>query len=127
MTPTARSAHRATTAKLRHLLTAPSFDGQAWAAAVAHDLHVRIGNAQPAIGKTAALGTLGVFFSRIDSLGDGFCEMRKVKETIYAEMEVGFTNAAGLEQQIPCAIVVRLTVGGSLLDIRVHLDPSPIP
>lgn len=112
--------------KLGQLLSTHPFDRVAWEAAVAHDLHLRIGNAAPVIGKTAALAELNLFFARIKSIGTGFCETCRLRETVFAEMEVEFTDAVGCEQRIPCVIVVRVT-GGTFLDIRFHLDPSPIP
>lgn len=126
MSPTARRPQQAMTVKLKQLLCTHPFDAIAWEAAVGHDLHLRIGNAVPAIGKKAALAELSLFFARIDSLGAGFCEMCSLRETVFAEMEVGFTDATGREQRIPCVIVARI-VSNSVLDLRFHLDPSPIP
>jgi hypothetical protein len=53
--------------QLERLLHARTFDSAAWDTLVATDLHVRIGNAQPMIGKDAALGELERFLNRVDS------------------------------------------------------------
>jgi hypothetical protein len=126
MSLNARGPTRTTAVKLEQLLARRQFDPSAWAEIVADDVHVRIGNAAPVIGRDPALAELGLFFARIDSIGAGFREMWKRRETVYAELEVEFTDATGRERRIPCAIVARAT-GGSLRDIRFHLDPSLIP
>ncbi len=112
--------------KLRQLLSTHPFDQSAWDAAVAPDVHVQNGNAAPAIGKSAALAELSLFVARIQSVGANFCETCKQKETIFAEVEIAFADGTRCEQRIPCVIVAR-TISGCLVDLRIHLDPSPIP
>jgi hypothetical protein len=63
-----------TCATLKHLLLTRPFDRDAWDAAAAQDLHVRIGNAAPVMGKIAALAEVDRFFSRIISVGEGYFE-----------------------------------------------------
>jgi hypothetical protein len=125
MRTSTRAQHRASPT-IRHLLLTQPFARDAWESAAAHDLHVRIGNAAPVIGKSAALAELDRFFARITAIGAGFCETCRSKETLFAEVEVEFRDGAGLPRGIPCVVVVRLT-GGALLDVRFHLDPTPIP
>jgi hypothetical protein len=108
------------------LFAARSFDRAAWEAAVAQDLHVRIDNAAPVIGKKDGLAELGRFFSRITSLGTGFRETCRSRETMFAELEVEFQDSEGETRRIPCVLVVRVA-GAALLDVRLHLDPSPLP
>jgi hypothetical protein len=122
----ARKLTSATTAKLQKLLVAPAFDRVAWDAIVADDLHLRIGNAAPAIGRGASLAELSHFLARTKSIGTGFCETCRRRETLFAEMDVEFIDAAGHEQRIPCVVAARMA-SGSLVDLRFHLDPSPIP
>jgi hypothetical protein len=112
--------------QLRQLLRADVFDRAAWEKIVATDLHVRIGNTPTTIGKDLALGHLGQFLSRVESIGGGFCAVWQREETVFAETEVRFTDAARRLQSIPCTIVARVT-HGNLCDLRIHLDPSPIP
>src|SRR5690349_19348175 len=90
--------------RLKKVLFAPTFDSAAWDNLVTADLHVRIGNAQPMIGKDAGLREVGRFLNRIDGIGGGFCAMWQRKEAIFAETEVAFTDAGGAPQQIPCTI-----------------------
>lgn len=126
MPPAPRAAQNPTAARLKQLFATHPFDEAAWGTAAAADLHVRIGNAAPVVGRDPALGELRRFFARVDSIGSGFCEMCRVRETIFAEMEVDFTDEAGGGRRIPCTVVARVA-GGRVLDIRLHLDPSPIP
>ena len=113
-------------AKLRQLLRAHPFDRTAWNRFVTDDLHVRIGNAATVIGKDAALAELSAFFARTESVGAGFFETCRHTQTVFAEMEVDFKDAAARARSIPCVMVMRW-VGGSLVDLRIHLDPSAIP
>jgi hypothetical protein len=112
--------------QLERLLHARTFDSAAWDTLVATDLHVRIGNAQPMIGKDAALGELERFLNRVDSIGSGFCAMWRHREAIFAETEIAFTDACGVPRHIPCTFVARVT-RDLVCDLRIHLDPSAIP
>lgn len=111
---------------LRQLLQADVFDRGAWEKIVATDLHIRIGNAPTVIGKDVALRELGQFLMRLESIGGSFCAVWQRRETVFAETEVQFTDAARRPQSIPCTIVAR-AAHGNLCDLRIHLDPSPIP
>jgi hypothetical protein len=111
---------------LQRVITTRPFDDVAWRKIIAHEIHVRIGNAAPVIGKPAALAELRRFFSRVESVGGGFWELCKRRETIFAEVEVRFIDMAGSDQCIPCVIVARMA-GRVLIDLRLGLDPSPIP
>ena len=122
----AHTSPLATAAKVKELLLRAPSDTAAWEAAVGDDLHVRIGNAAPAVGKNAALAELAGFLGRVDSVGENFCELFRGRETYIAEMEVAFSNFTDDQQRIPCVVVVR-TSGSSVIDVRFHLDPSPIP
>jgi hypothetical protein len=112
--------------QLQHLLRADVFDKSAWEKIVATDLHVRIGNAPTVIGKEVALRELGQFLTRLESIGGSFCAVWQRQETVFAETEVQFTDAARRQQCIPCTIVARVT-HGNVCDLRIHLDPSQIP
>lgn len=116
---------RVNAAAIKALLNAP-FRFETWAALSAPHLHVRIGNAPPAIDQAAALADLELFMSRIDRFGCRYCEICQIREAIFAETDLQFRDAMRVERVIPCTIVVRVT-GGLIQDIRFHLDPSPIP
>lgn len=89
-------------------------------------LFLRIGNAPPIVGKNAALAELSLFYLRIESVGTSYWELCTREETIFAEVEVCFVDAAGAHLHIPCVIVAR-TAMGRLVDFRFDVDPSPIP
>jgi hypothetical protein len=126
LTKSTRPATQWVTGRLRSLLRAESFDRAAWETIVAADLHVRIGNAPPIIGRDAALAELSRFLARIDEIGTGFCAVWQRGETMFAETEVWFTDADRRCRKIPCTIIARMAEG-SVCDLRIHLDPSPIP
>jgi hypothetical protein len=126
MPSTPHAARRLGLSAISRLLAARPFDRAGWEAAAAQDLHVRIGNAATVIGKKDGLAELGRFFSRITSLGTGFCETCRSRETLFAELDVEFQDTEGKARRIPCVLVVRVA-DAALLDVRLHLDPSPIP
>ena len=130
---TMKPAPRTVQAKVRpiadqlwQLLRADASDKGAWEKIAAADLHVRIGNTPTAISKDAALSHLEQFLSRVESIGEGFCAVWQRQETVFAETEVRFVDAARRPRCIPCTIVARVTQG-CLCDLRFYLDPSPIP
>ena len=123
---TVQARERSIVGLLRQLLRANVFDKGAWEKIVAADLHVRIGNAPTVIGKEMAIGELGQFLTRLESIGESFCEVWQKGETVIAETEVQFTDASRRTQSTPCTIVARITAG-RLCDLRIHLDPSQIP
>jgi hypothetical protein len=121
-----RKVRKGLATKLQELVTAHPFDHVAWDKIAAPEIHLRIGNAAPIVGKSAALAELALFFARIESLGEGFWELCRRRETIFAEVDIGFVDSGGTYRRIPCVIVARMT-DNSLLDLRFDLDPSPIP
>jgi hypothetical protein len=114
-----------TGARLKALLTSP-FDAAVWHEAMGEDCHLRIGNAPTRLGRDAALPELAAFCRRVEGFGCGFCQVWKRRETIFAETEVQFRDRQGRPARIPCVIVARATEG-RLRDLRLHLDPAPIP
>lgn len=123
--PSDPSEPRLTGRRLKALLVR-DVDRAAWIATMGEDCHLRIGNEPPFVGRAVALPALAAFRARIDGFGCGFCEVWTRRETIFAEAEVQFRDAQGRPASIPRAIVARVTEG-RLRDLRVHLDPTPIP
>jgi hypothetical protein len=123
--PKFESADPLTALGLKALLHGP-FDRALWEAVASPNLHLRIANAPPATGRTAALDALQAFLARIEGFGCHYCDLWRRREAIYAETDVRFTNREGRLCTIPCALVARVT-RGQLQDLRLHLDPSPIP
>lgn len=97
----------------------------AWAAILAEEAHLRVGNRPPAVGKVKALFELAALLGRVESVGDGFCEAWAAGEAIVVETTVRFAAAHGRgARTVPCAVVAR-AVGGLLHDVRFYLDPAP--
>ena len=76
------------------------------------------------VGRSAAVAELGIFYSRIESVGTSYWEQCRRDQTVFAEVEVRFIDAAGADRHIPCVIVARWGMG-QLVDLRFDLDPSP--
>ena len=110
---------------LRLLLAGP-YAALAWERMAGDPLHLRIGNGRPIVHRDAALAALEKFYTRIEGIGLGFWHGIADDEALFAECDLRFRATTGLPQAIPCAVVARLT-GGSLIDLRLHLDPAPIP
>ncbi len=119
------SADRLTALQLKAMLERPYVRAE-WEAVTSERLHLRIGNDPPATGRDAALDQLGAFLARIDGFGCQYCDLWQRREAVYAETDVRFRDASGHAQVVPCALVARVKLG-CLLDLRLHLDPSPIP
>jgi hypothetical protein len=126
MPATSPHTTQAAASMLEQLFRAERFDRKAWEMVVAEDIHMRIGNAVPVIGKVAVMAELETFFDRVQSVGDSFWEVCRRRDTIFVEVEIHFIDVVGADRLIPCVIVARLA-GGNLLDLRFDLDPSPIP
>jgi hypothetical protein len=110
---------------LSRLLLLP-FDRAAWEAVSGPHLHLRIGNAAPAMGRDVALRAYGGFRGRLTAIGCRYCDYWERREAIFAETDVCFVGHDGSPREIPCTIIARVT-GGLLQDLRLHLDPTPIP
>jgi len=119
------AADRLGASDLKALLELP-FDRGAWEAIASEHLHLRIGNDPPSTERGEALDRLQTFLSRLAAFGCRYRDLWQRREAIYAETDVRFRDAEGRLREIPCALVARV-VGGRLLDLRLHLDPSPIP
>lgn len=114
-----------TDATLRLLLACP-FQRALWERAVGDHLHLRIGNDPPILDRAAGLRALERFFGRVRAFGVSYWQVWRLREALFAETDCGFADAAGRTDVVPCAITARIA-GGALIDLRFHLDPSPIP
>ena len=111
---------------LKLLLSTRPFPTSLWEATTSPSFCVRIGNGPVHSGQAASLEALHEFLRCTEAFACGFCEMWIVKEAIYVETELEFRAAPGASQRIPCSVIAR-TTHGLLHDLRIHLDPSPLP
>lgn len=123
--PYTPSSARLTAKDLKALLDRP-FVREEWEMIAGDHLHLRIGNDPAVLGRDAALDALLRFRGRVTGFGCHYCDLWQRREAIYAETDVRFIGRDARAAEIPCAIVARVK-GGRLQDLRLHLDPSPIP
>lgn len=102
------------------------FDEAAWLAVSGSHLHVRIGNARATTDRPNSLRSIKGLMDRVDEFGGDYCDAISDTMTSYVETEIRFSDMQGRRRSIPCAMIARFAEG-QLIDLRIHLDPSPIP
>jgi hypothetical protein len=107
-------------------LLAQPYDHLAWSAASGSHLHVRIGNARATTDQSNSLRSIEKLMKRVEEFGADYCDVIKATATSYIETDIRFSDKHGRHQSIPCAMIARFA-DGQLIDLRIHLDPSPIP
>lgn len=110
----------------RTLLRMKPFDATAWAGVVADDCHARVCNEPPALGKSAVIRTLVALHELIEGFGHEYFDSWIKDETVFVETDIGFRDARGRIEMIPCVVIMRATTG-VMRDFRVLFDPAPIP
>lgn len=113
-------------AALKLLLCTKPFPASLWETATSASLYVRIGNEPVLSGQTPSLDALRDFLQCTDTFACGFCEVWAFNEAIYVETELEYREPGGVLRQIPCSVIAR-TTHGLVHDLRIYLDPSPIP
>lgn len=112
-------------ALLRSLLCCP-FEQAVWDQIVGDHLHLRIGNTPAITDRGAAFAALEGFFARVRGFGCDYWQAWRAREALFAETDVSFMARTGKDMTIPCGVVARIA-DAELVDLRFHLDPSPIP
>ncbi|MBX9814854.1 MAG: hypothetical protein K2X76_09140 [Sphingomonas sp.] len=120
-----RKSNVLTETSLRLLMATP-MPRPLWEAITGDDFHLRLGNA-PAITRRAdALDALEAFLARLTGVGRDYWAAWRFDEAIFVESELAYRAGPRREASIPCTMVARVA-DAELLDLRLHLDPSPIP
>lgn len=93
-----------------------------WGPILADNVHLRVGNRPPALGKLNALDELAVLFKEMGSFGARYLEVLRVDETIVFESTFhrGLLETAN---EVPCVLIAR-SQHGLLSDMRFYLDRS---
>lgn len=94
----------------------------AWDRILADNVHLRVGNRPPALGKLNALHELEVMFQEVGSFGARYLEVLQVDETIVFES----TLHRGLQEtsiEVPCVLIAR-SQDGLMSDMRFYFDRS---
>lgn len=95
----------------------------AWGLILAPDVHLRIGNRRPVIGKRKALAELVGLFDTLEEVGAEFRQVVGAGETIVAE--TSYRDVMRREgPTMPCAIILRME-RGLISDVRFYIDQTP--
>jgi len=108
------------------LLMATPMPRPLWEAITGEDFHLRLGNAPTITRRHDALDALEGFLGRLTGVGRDYWAAWRVKEAIFVESDLAFHERAGQQRAIPCTMIARIA-DAELLDLRLHLDPGPIP
>ena len=95
----------------------------AWARVLADNVHLRVGNRAPALGKTNALIELATLFDESGSFGADYLDVLRVGETIVIEATLQ-TKLDQISHELPCTLIAR-SEHGMVSDLRVYLDRLP--
>ena len=107
--------------RLRDLLSPRPADLAIWEAALADDVHLRIGSASPALGKRAVLLRLASLFDTIEEIDGKMGQFWKIREALLAETELRWRISHGIVRIVPCFLVVRAR-GELIEDLRFYCD-----
>lgn len=112
--------------RLRDLLSPYPADIPTWEAALADSVHMRIGSARPALGKSAVLPCLAVLFSAIEAIDSKVGQFWKIREALLAETELRWRVSPGTSRVVPCFVVVRARLE-LIEDLRFYCDLWALP
>ena len=108
-------------AKLRDLLEPHPADIAIWEAALAKNVHMRVGSGSPALGKRAVLSCLADLLDRVEKFDGKMGQFWKVREALLAETALVLRRPFGKVQTVPCFLVVRAR-GDLIEDLRFYCD-----
>jgi hypothetical protein len=108
-------------AKLRGLLLPHLADIGTWEAALADNVHLRVGSARPVLGKRAALSCLADLLSQIEEIDGKMGQFWKVREALLAETALLLRHPFGNARIVPCFLVVRAR-RELIEDLRFYCD-----
>ena len=108
-------------AKLRHLLLQHPADVATWEAALADNVHMRIGSASPVLGKPAVLPCLADLLGNVEEFDGRMGQFWKIREALLAETELHWRGPSGKIRIVPCFLVVRAR-GELIEDLRFYCD-----
>ena len=107
--------------KLRNLLSPYPADIVVWEAALADNVHMRVGSGRPALGKRAVVLSLTDLLSRIEQFDGRMGQFWRAREALLAETALVLRPPFGEVQIVPCFLVVRAR-GELMEDMRFYCD-----
>jgi hypothetical protein len=108
-------------ARLRDLLSPYPADIARWEAALAENVHMRVGSGRPALGKRAVLSCLAELLSHVEKFDSKMGQFWKVRDALLAETALLLRQPFGQAQIVPCFLVVRAR-SDLIEDLRFYCD-----
>jgi ketosteroid isomerase-like protein len=101
-------------------------DVDAWAAYLAPDAVMRLGNADPVYGRQACREALAGFYDMIHGLRHEVVERWEHGSATIVEGTVTYTRRDGLDVTVPVVTIYRTNADELISDYRVYIDPAPV-
>jgi ketosteroid isomerase-like protein len=105
-----------------------SFDARdvpAFAAFMADDVRLRLGNADETRGKAAFVDAVNAFLGSIAQVRHEILNVVAVEDAVIAEFDVHYTRLDGGTVTLPCCNVFR-TRDGLISEYRSYIDATPV-
>lgn len=101
-------------------------DATGWAAHLAADAVVRLGNRPPTYGRDACRDAFTEFLDDMRGIRHEVIDYWEHGNATIVEATLVFTRADGSEEQLPAVTIFRTNASGEVSDYRVYFDPSPL-
>ena len=107
--------------RFRDLLSPRPADAGIWEAVIAEHVHMRVGSALPALGKRAVLRCLASFRDRVEGVDSNIGQYWKVREALFAEVELHWRAGGDVVRLVPCFLAARAR-RDLIEDLRFYCD-----
>ena len=101
-------------------------DARAWAAHLAPDAVMRLGNAEPVCGRDRCRQAMAAFYERIGGLQHDTIEQWEHGEAVIVEASVTYTRTDGTDVTVPAVTIYRTDADNLISDYRVYTDFGPV-
>ena len=101
-------------------------DAHAWAAHLAPDAVMRLGNAEPVCGRDRCREAMSAFYDRVDAVQHDLIEQWEHGEATIVEASVTYTRTDGAEVTLPVVTIYRTDAENLISDYRVYTDFGPV-
>ena len=101
-------------------------DANAWAAHLAEDAVMRLGNAEPVCGRERCREAMAAFYDRIGALQYDLVEQWEHGEAVIVEASVTYTRTDGTDVTVPAVTIYRTDAENLISDYRVYTDLQPV-
>ena len=117
---------RRTATRMRMFADIERMDAQAWAAHLAPDVVMRVGNDDPIYGRERCQVALAALYSGVDGRRHEVVELWEHGAATIVEANVTYTRTDGSEVTLPLVTIYRADASGLISDYRVYVDMAPV-